>query len=519
LENPRTRTPSIIPDVEGDYQIRDAVANATITVTGAKFIGVSACAQCHGPSPIANVGLRDLVTPWSQTGHATFFQRAIDGLVSDHYNENCLSCHTVGYNKAPTARNDGFDDIATDLNWRFPNPLQIGNFASMFAPLQAKGNIQCENCHGPGSQHPGAKSESLNVAVCATCHQDGHYHTRVEQWERSGHNEGYDEVSKTRGTNASCAHCHAPMGHIDRTKGISPVRTGSGPLTCSVCHDPHNTKQFPEEAKQLRIYDTVVLDDSVAAPITLTGQGTSASCMFCHNARRSAPPTYASVTTVPHEGTQADVLLGIRASTKVQTVVAGVTNLLAEVTLENSAHQGVAKCIDCHMYPNPGIGQPGHNLMGDHTFSMKNLDTGEDNLPSCNQCHQGTKPVDKLDFVSIGAGDYDGNGTVDGVQTEVDGLLAILKAKMTSSGLTFTASDGVNTGSYSTNPVVRAVQRNAAWNRWLIVRDQSKGVHNTAFTVRLLQWTYTVLSTNAPDTVTGELGNSFIQDYPNAKLR
>ena len=60
--------------------------------------------------------------------------------------------------------------------------------------------------------------------------------------------------------------------------------------------------------------------------------------------------------------------------------------------------------------------------------------------------------------------------------------------------------------------VVRAVQRNAAWNEWLIARELSHGVHNTAFTVRLLQWSYTVLSTN-----TG--GNAYAVDFPNADLR
>jgi len=46
----------------------------------------------------------------------------------------------------------------------------------------------------------------------------------------------------------------------------------------------------------------------------------------------------------------------------------------------------------------------------------------------------------------------------------------------------------------------------------MIDRELSQGVHNTAYTVRLLQWTYTALSTN-----TG--GNSYQVDFPKADLR
>ena len=242
--------------------------------------------------------------------------------------------------------------------------------------------------------------------------------------------------------------------------------------------------------------------------------------MFCHNARRSPPATYASATTIPHESTATDVLLGIRASTNVMVVVAGVTNSLASVVLENSAHAGVAKCVDCHMFPDSNPKFTGSNTVGDHTFSMTDRLTGEDNLDACNQCHAGVDPVSDFDHKSVvvsgrpHGGDYDGDGVVNGVQTEVTGLLTNLVNKMLSTGLTI-GSGGSHWTSYANrtnSPVVYAVQRNAAWNEFLIERELSAGVHNTAFAVRLLQWSYTVLSTN-----TG--GNAYIVDFPNADLR
>jgi hypothetical protein len=521
LENSKTRTPSLRPDVEGDYVLQLAVAgggqtnSSFVTVHGATYVGVATCASCHGTSP--QVGLSDYYTPWSQTLHATMAQRGVDGLLAPDYDESCFACHTVGFNKSPAATNGNFYAVQQQLGWAFPSVLQVGNYAAMPAALKDKANIACESCHGPGSQHPGAESANLDVAVCGQCHQeDAEDNQRLAQWKLGPHgaDDGYLSVSIGEAPNASCSKCHSPASFVDNLKGKALTRLQAGRLTCAGCHDPHNVAQFPTEAHQVRIYDTVTLDDSVATPPTLTGQGQSALCMFCHNARRSPPATYASATTIPHESTATDVLLGIRASTNVMIVVSGVTNSLASVTLENSAHAGVAKCVNCHMV------KTGSNTFGDHTFSMTDRLTGEDNLAACNQCHAGVDPVSNFDHISVvisgrpHGGDYDGDGVVNGVQTEVTGLLTNLVNKMLSTGLTI-GTGGTHWTSYTNRtsfPVAYAAQRNAAWNEFLIERELSRGVHNTAFTVRLLQWSYTVLSTN-----TG--GGSYSNDFPSADLR
>jgi hypothetical protein len=523
LENAKTRTPSLRPDVEGDYVLQLTVTgggktnSSFVTVRGATYVGVSTCASCHGTSP--QVGLEDYYTPWTRTLHATMAQRGVDGLLAPDYDESCFACHTVGYNKSPLATNGNFYAVQQQLGWTLPNPLQVGNYAAMPAALKDKANIACESCHGPGSQHPGKESANLDVAVCGQCHQENaEDNQRVQQWRLGPHgaDDGYLNVAFSEAANPSCTKCHSPASFVDNLKGKALTRLEAGRLTCAGCHDPHNGAQFPAEAHQVRIYDTVTLDDSVnpATPPVLTGQGPSATCMFCHNARRSPPATYASATTIPHESTATDVLLGLRASTNVMTVVGGVTNSLASVTLENSAHAGVAKCVNCHMY------KTGSNTFGDHTFSMTDRLTGEDNLAACNQCHAGVDPVSEFDHISVlvsgrpHGGDYDGDGTVNGVQTEVTGLLTNLVNKMLSTGLTI-GTGGSHWTSYTNRtsfPVVYAAQRNAAWNEFLIERELSRGVHNTAFTVRLLQWSYTVLSTN-----TG--GNSFQADFPTADFR
>ena len=535
VENPKTRTASLRPDKEGDYVMQLTVTgggvstSSYVTVKGATYVGVATCASCHGTNP--QVGLKDYYTPWSQTEHATMAQRGVDGLLAPDYNESCFACHTLGYNKAPLAQSNGnFYAVEQQLGWKFPTVLQVGNYASMPTKLQNLANIQCENCHGPGSQHPGAESKSLDVAVCAQCHQDGEFHNRPSQWALGPHgaDDGYLSISINEAPNASCNKCHSPQGLVDYLKGNTPLSTEAGRLTCAGCHDPHNVAMFPEAAHQVRVYNTVTLDSidmNTGTNVVLTDQGPSAMCMFCHNARRGpfqlnkGAAYYLGGT--PHESTATDVLLGLNACTNiVVTVVSnGVTNVVevASVALKNSAHTGVAKCVDCHMFPDSNPAFNGSNTVGDHTFSMTDRLSGSDNLPACNQCHAGVDPVTDFDHVSVvngGHGDYDGDGVVNGVQTEISGLMTNLANKMIATGLIYTGAGGSPWGGFAgnANPIKNAAQRAAVWNYQMIANERSVGVHNTAYEVGLLQWTYTVVSTNSG-------GNAFPVDYPAADLR
>jgi hypothetical protein len=469
-------------------------------------------------------------------------QRGVDGILGSFYNERCFACHTLGNNPAPLAVNGGFDDVQKTLGWKFPTVLRVGNYATMPTNLQNLANIQCENCHGPGSQHPGAESANLDVAVCATCHQDGDFHNRPKQWRLGPHgaDDKYLSVSLEEAANPSCTKCHSPASFVDNLKGKALTHLVAGRLTCQACHDPHNVAMFPAEAHQVRVYDTATLDSidpSTGNNIVLTGQGASALCMYCHNARGN--PYQLSrgqayyLSSLPHESTATDILLGFDTVTNVvaTVVTGGVTNLvaLASVTLENSAHSGVAKCVNCHMY------NAGNNTVGDHTFSMTDRLTGEDDLAACNQCHAGVDPVTDFDHISVvvsgrpHGGDYDGNGVTEGVQTEVDSLLAILEDKLTNTVESATATNSpIRVAAYpfwtgvSTNAITKTAQRAAIWNLHMATRELSHGVHNTAYTVRLLQWTYTMLSTNTFDRRTGTVGNPFAGaggDFPNADLR
>ena len=143
------------PDKPGMYIVSGTVTagasgTATVgqTIIAGTFTGRAACETCHSG------GLAMVKSPtWSKTAHASLFTEGINGVASDHYSASCISCHTLGYDTAASAVNGGFDDVAKQVGWTFPTTMVKGNWETMPAQLQNVANIQCENCHGPGSQH------------------------------------------------------------------------------------------------------------------------------------------------------------------------------------------------------------------------------------------------------------------------------------------------------------------------------------------------------------------------------
>lgn len=201
--------------------------------------------------------------------------------------------------------------------------------------------------------------------------------------------------------------------------------------------------------------------------VTTAGQGTL--CMQCHQARQNAT-TYASTSAGsahfgPHEGPQADMIMGTNGYTYGQKI-------------PSSAHQYVVAdtCVTCHMQT-VATTDPAFLKAGDHTFQTTFTPangTPENLVGACQTCHG--PEITSFNFPLF---DYNGDGKIDGVQTEVQNLLDQLSTMLP-------PNNQVKSSLTIDNTWTRA-QLEAAYNWQFVNNDGSKGVHNTAYAVGLLK--------------------------------
>jgi hypothetical protein len=495
------------PDVTGQYTVSATIVlgggsgttNLTQTITAGTYLGVETCELCHSGGLIAP----DIYHPWVQTPHATFFQNAINGLESSHYSKNCISCHTVGYDSNPVATNyndGGFYDVAQQLGWTFPATLSPTNWAYMqsaYPALANLGNIQCENCHGPGSQHAYSLGNTNYItktyiaADCSQCHDDTPNHIKSAEWSNSLHART-TRVPSGAANRMVCVRCHTAPGfqeYADNYGNTNSYATNVvyEAITCQACHDPHNYNN-PYQLRLGTNFMNVVLSDGTV----VTNAGVGGFCMNCHHIRngpaasnvanyQQGKPTWAGGSSFGvHDGPQGEMLEGVGAITYGQT-------------LPSSAHRHALTntCVDCHMQTVAST-DPAFLQAGGHTWEMSyNVVTnGVTNTLAkatiCAQCH-GNNVTTSFDFP---VQDYNGDGIIEGVQTEVQHLLDKLSTLLPPSGYQANANNYVADGkvkSPSTQTNMPTKFLNAVYNWQFVANDGSLGIHNAPFAVGLLK--------------------------------
>jgi 2',3'-cyclic-nucleotide 2'-phosphodiesterase (5'-nucleotidase family) len=99
-----------------------------------KYLGSEVCIRCHA----------EQAEQWKSTPHARAWQTLVDNH-KDTANE-CVECHVLGFKK--------------------PGGFQTGTQTPSMA------NVQCESCHGMGTQHEAfaATPQKVTEAVCTKCH-------------------------------------------------------------------------------------------------------------------------------------------------------------------------------------------------------------------------------------------------------------------------------------------------------------------------------------------------------------
>jgi mono/diheme cytochrome c family protein len=474
-------------------------AAATVSLWAARYAGAAGgtlkCTTCHAPE--ANL--------WKTTRHATFLQNLLNGAYQTTYDTNCLACHAVGA-FADTRGDNNFLDAAetvsfdlTQIKTWVEDAVATGNqnYTKLPLELQTLAGVQCESCHGPGDTHRGNAARiapgELSGRVCAVCHDGTGEYVRFAQWENSGHIRANTSAGGAVATNAGCVACHTAEGFVElvvRGKGaIDAKYADRHSVTCSACHDSHD----PARPALLRTVSPVSLPNQ-----SVYDRGAGNLCANCHHSRIASPDDAVDLVKGSyrgaHHGPQTDIFLGTSAYTWGNPYPAGV-----------GLHYGLLDtgCVACHAAKAP---EPS-STVGDHTFQINNPRTGVSTVPTaCGGCHAGLTTTDR---VPLGAQDYDGNGAAEGSQTETRGILENLKKALEEQIPSLSWSDTEKRLSIANADwqTLTLDQRAALYNFNLISEDKSEGIHNTKYSLAVLQRSYFHLT-----------GTVYADAFPNAVM-
>lgn len=357
-----------------------------------------ACVKCHMPKTAKSGAAKKATLLGTPTGQTTD-----EDIV---YLENDISSHT----------------------FIVPSRFNIAKIG--LKPGQAMPIPYTNSC---GSCHNTAQLKTMNPLDSSTC--GGCHATEYNQWTKSGHSNKALAEAEAGAGGGFCARCHTAQqfikSYIAGDSDATVVASEAQPQTCAVCHYPHYSADATPH--QLRVYGKVTFPTGETVDA-----GPARACIMCHNQRATdnpsskAVPAWSSGTcrlsSTPHVGNQADTFLGVGA------VSDFTTGAVDQTTIQDSYHAtdnfklpGQTKsemCITCHMYKEEGLTATDES----HNFEPK--------IEACKQCHGnestwsqwGGAPTPA--FNRPAPKDYDGDGTVEGIQDEYRGLLARVLAAL-----------------------------------------------------------------------------------------
>jgi hypothetical protein len=165
-------------------------------------------------------------------------------------------------------------------------------------------------------------------------------------------------------------------------------------------------------------------------------------------------------------------------------MLAGTNGFTYGRTIPSSAHIFAIEntCVACHMQ----AVEPAEKTFlkaGGHTFNA-GAEDGSDLVAACRNCHG-----PRLESFNFALLDYNGDGKIEGVQTEVQHLLDELALLL--------PPVGKSKSSLAIDASWTRPQLTAAYNWLFVSEDGSLGIHNTAYTVGLLKATIADLKASA----------------------
>jgi hypothetical protein len=236
-----------------------------------QFIGSESCAQCH----------QSIYDVFVRSGHNWKLNPVANGEPPDYpfsdvlsppdgYTWDDISYVIGGYHwKARFIDNDGYiitgdavqynlynDDIDLGNEWVAYNPGERLPYdcgpchTTGFNPLGKQGGlegivgswaepgIQCEECHGAGSQHAG-NPVAVSMKIDRDSEQCGECHVRgeIEEVDAQGgfirHHEQYEELFQSKHVALDCVICHDPHAGVVQLREIGEPAVRA---ECENCH-------------------------------------------------------------------------------------------------------------------------------------------------------------------------------------------------------------------------------------------------------------------------------------------
>jgi predicted CXXCH cytochrome family protein len=481
-----------IGDLTGQYIIQCSVNSgakiAYDTLFASTYMGwptsPMGCQTCHAQNS----------ADYALTNHATIFMRGVTGQLEvdsagmGAYAKSCVRCHTTGWESVTDNGNFGF--IARQTNWDstwWKNlPLAAGDYwmkwkdqtlwddiKTNYPTLLPVATIGCESCHGPGKDHNGDKTKiatTMEAGICLQCHDAPAKHRIGSYWKASAH--ATMPLSAEEAGRTACWPCHNGPAIVAVQKNpTAPDYSKIQPQTsisCQSCHDPHSNAN---EA-QLRIAQATPLMNKYV----IKGGGMGNLCMTCHRSRYDSKAKVEAQARVfgsrfyNHYSPQADMYWGTNAYEFGQDL----SGLMTHEGAENA-------CVTCHMATRVN----GSSIQSNHEMKMTDA-AGKDITTGCKDCHG-----EITDFKEIRAmADYDGDGTIEASMTEIEGLMAELKAQLPLDAAGEVVTMNTDSMTVKNHPKWGTDGLNllgAMWNYGTVKQDFSDGAHNAKYAVAILK--------------------------------
>jgi hypothetical protein len=257
----------------------------------------------------------------------------------------------------------------------------------MPSQLQNLANIQCENCHGPGSQHlysQGIVGNTNSIAIsygagdCSQCHDSLPEEYQSAEWNNSLHASSARETSPLRSRHTALA---SLVGHtaggMSRAEFVSQPMLGECVFHQYFNHVPTRfTKRSPARPAMTRMMLPIrtscawrIMSRSPMAPWSRT-PAPAVSAWNAITAATVPSPTCLAKYPLNQTNWAADPPLE-RMTVPQADMLEGVNAVTYGKVIPSAPHASVVSdtCVGCHMQP-IATNDPAFTLAGGHTTKM-----------------------------------------------------------------------------------------------------------------------------------------------------